>query len=62
MNTFWKGKKRDVLARIVQSASGLKSITLPVLCHANVTFPLDDIQVFGTGWEDSMLLHIFDWL
>ena len=47
---------------MVQSASGLKciSIALPALCHANVTFPLGDIQVFGTGWEDSMLLHIFD--
>ena len=45
---------------IVQSASGLKCIALPVLCHANVTLPFGGLQVFGTGWEDSMLLHIFD--
>ena len=49
-----------LLLKIVQSASDLKCMALPVLCHANVTFPLGDIQVFGTGWEDSMLLHIFD--
>ena len=32
----------------VPSASGLKCIALPVLCHANVSFPLGDIQIFGT--------------
>ena len=40
------------LLTIVQSVSGFKCIALPVLCHANVTFALGDIEVFGTGRED----------